>query len=93
MVREDMKRIEKTNKFDKLIRECHSWDDFVGKAEALPNTVSFGNLFERLTQLYLLTQPEYQTKLKNVWLLSEVPANVSPDCASLRPSSMVPELT
>jgi|GEM_PF-3224890 len=88
-----MKRIEKTNKFDKLIRECHSWDDFVGKAEALPNTVSFGNLFERLTQLYLLTQPEYQTKLKNVWLLSEVPANVSPDFASLRPSSMVPELT
>ena len=23
--------------------------------------------FERLTQLYLLTQPEYQSRLKNVW--------------------------
>jgi predicted helicase len=29
---------------------------------------SKGNVFERLTQLYLRTHPEYQTKLKNVWL-------------------------
>lgn len=32
-----------------------------------------GDLFERLTQLYLLTHPEYRTTLKAVWRLEEVP--------------------
>ena len=32
--------------------------------------------FERLTQLYLQTAPEYQTQLKHVWLLRDVPPAV-----------------
>jgi len=32
-----------------------------------------GDAFERLTQKVLQRHPEYQTKLRNVWLLSEVP--------------------
>jgi predicted helicase len=35
-----------------------------------------GIAFERLTQLYLQTAPEYQTKLQRVWLLRDVPADV-----------------
>jgi len=33
-----------------------------------------GDSFERLTQHYLKYEPQYATKLKEVWLLSEVPA-------------------
>ena len=35
-----------------------------------------GHVFERLTQLYLQTAPEYRTKLQHVWLLREVPADI-----------------
>jgi hypothetical protein len=35
-----------------------------------------GSVFERLTQLYLQTVPEYQTELQRVWLLRDVPADV-----------------
>ena len=35
-----------------------------------------GIAFERLTQLYLQTAPEYQTKLQDVWLLRDVPVEV-----------------
>jgi superfamily II DNA or RNA helicase len=55
------------NKFDNLLAECASWDDFWERANALPTTKDKGTLFERLTQVYLLTQPEYQSRLKNVW--------------------------
>ena len=33
-------------------------------------------MFERLTQLYLQTTPEYRTELQDVWLLREVPADI-----------------
>jgi superfamily II DNA or RNA helicase len=55
------------NKIDNLLAECRSWDDFWDRANALSPTKSKGLLFERLTQIYLLTQPEYQSRLKNVW--------------------------
>ena len=35
-----------------------------------------GAVFERLTQLYLQTTPEYRTELQHVWLLREVPADI-----------------
>src|SRR5262245_10659765 len=35
-----------------------------------------GAVFERLTQLYLQTTPEYRTELQHVWLLREVPIDV-----------------
>jgi len=35
-----------------------------------------GAAFERLTQLYLQTAPEYQTELQTVWTLNDVPPDV-----------------
>ena len=35
-----------------------------------------GRAFERLVQLYLQTEPEYRTILRQVWLLREVPPDV-----------------
>lgn len=32
--------------------------------------------FERLTQLYLQTAPEYRTKLQHVWLLRDIPVDI-----------------
>ena len=49
-----------------------SWDRLVASKDAAQQ----GAAFERLTQLLLQTQPEYQSKLKHVWLLSEVPEKV-----------------
>jgi superfamily II DNA or RNA helicase len=42
----------------------------------LEDTSQQGDAFERLTQLYLKIQPEYQSKLKNVWRWSEVPDEI-----------------
>ena len=62
---------------DREIRKCGSWDDFVGLVKGQRTTKNKGDLFERLTQLYLQSLPEYQTKLSNVWRLSEVPSPVA----------------
>ena len=35
-----------------------------------------GDSFERLVKHYLQYDPKYATKLKSVWLLSEVPSNI-----------------
>jgi len=63
---------------DRLITSCGSWDDFWERASKLSNTEK-GIAFERLTQLYLQTAPEYRTKLQDVWLLRDVPADVRRD--------------
>jgi predicted helicase len=60
---------------DRFIGSCRSWDDFWDRARTLSNTEK-GIAFERLTQLYLETAPEYRTKLKHVWLLRDVPADI-----------------
>jgi predicted helicase len=60
---------------DRYIASCASWDDFWDRAQRLSDTEK-GRAFERLTQLYLQTEPEYRTKLQSVWLLRDVPANV-----------------
>jgi len=41
--------------------------------------------FERITQLYLQTAPEYQAQLNHVWLLREVPPDA---CRQLRLPSL-----
>ena len=48
---------------DKEIRKCRSWDDFVRLVEGQRTTKDKGDLFERLTQLYLQSLPEYRTKV------------------------------
>jgi hypothetical protein len=60
---------------DRTISGCASWADFWERSKNLPNGKT-GALFERLTQLYLQTAPEYQTELRHVWALSEVPSDV-----------------
>ena len=55
---------------DGLISKCKSWQDFC-KAVASLDTKEKGDVFERLTQLYLLTKPEYQTALKDVWICED----------------------
>lgn len=61
------------SRIDTLISKCRSWDEFVELVNALPKTKNKekGDLFERLTQVYLQTQPTYRSKLKNVYLLSD----------------------
>ena len=53
--------------FDRLLAQCRSWDDFWQRAIAIEGDQPRGELFERLTQIYLRTQPEYESRLKNVW--------------------------
>jgi hypothetical protein len=60
---------------DRLIVSCSSWDDFRDRARKLSEGEE-GIAFERLTQLYLKTAPEYRTKLQDVWLLRDVPVDV-----------------
>lgn len=61
---------------DRFIASCASWSDFWERAKKLSTTGEKGAVFERLTQLYLQTTPEYRSDLKDVWALHEVPTNV-----------------
>src|SRR4051812_19917524 len=63
------------SKSDGIIADATSWSDFGNSLLRLSKSQQ-GAAFERLTQLLLQTQPEYQSKLKHVWLLSEVPEKV-----------------
>ena len=67
--------IAKMRSADRFIASCSSWDDFWERASKLSNTEK-GIAFERLTQLYLETAPEYRTKLRHVWLLRDVPLDI-----------------
>jgi len=63
---------------DKFIANSPDWSSFFTAACELDasskkDKPSKGNVFERLTQLYLQTHTEYQTKLKNVWLAPDLP--------------------
>src|SRR5499427_9270631 len=60
---------------DRLIASCNSWGDFWECTTKLSNTEK-GIAFERLTQLYLQTAPEYRTKLQHVWLLRDLPTDI-----------------
>jgi superfamily II DNA or RNA helicase len=61
---------------DRFIASCTSWGDFYERTKELSAGGEKGAVFERLTQLYLQTTPEYGTKLQDVWLLREVPADI-----------------
>src|SRR5262245_14535969 len=60
---------------DRFIASCRSWDEFWDRARKVSEAEK-GIAFERLTQLYLKTAPEYRTKLQDVWLLRDVPIDV-----------------
>jgi len=61
-----------------LIARCASWHEFQDLVNQQSKTKDKGDLFERMTQLYLQTSPTYATKLKNVWWCNngELPDNV-----------------
>src|SRR6516164_1129052 len=61
---------------DRFISSCASWDEFWQRTKQLSSTSEKGAAFERLTQLYLQTAPEYVTALQHVWALREVPPDV-----------------
>ena len=55
-----------------ILSRVASWDEL--KAElALLTETDKGVVFERLTQLYLQLSPVYQSRLRKVWLRTEVP--------------------
>jgi Restriction endonuclease len=60
---------------DRFISACVSWDEFWEGTEKL-STTEKGAAFERLTQLYLQTTPEYRAELQHVWSLREIPPAV-----------------
>jgi superfamily II DNA or RNA helicase len=69
-----------TSRADRLIADCNSWDDLWERLvdkQVRANTKTVGDVFERLTQVYLLTKPEYRSKLQQVWRVHrELPENV-----------------
>jgi superfamily II DNA or RNA helicase len=63
------------NRVDRFIASCPSWEDFWQQTRQLSKG-EMGRAFERLVQLYLQTEPEYRTILRQVWTLREVPPDV-----------------
>src|SRR6476646_7452134 len=61
---------------DRFFASFASLSEFWGGAKRLSSTSEKGAVFERLTQLYLQTAPEYQSELEHIWTLREVPPDV-----------------
>ena len=65
-------------KINALISSSNSWQDLydlLSKDKSLTDKVK-GDIFERVTQAYLQTQPRYQSILKQVWLEKEIPQKI-----------------
>ncbi len=59
----------------KLLSSSYSWSDLNKKLEELTKSNQSklaGDIFENVCKYFLQTAPQYQTKIKNVWLLKEV---------------------
>ncbi|MDC0545482.1 DEAD/DEAH box helicase family protein [Gammaproteobacteria bacterium] len=65
-------------RIDRLISGSKSWNDLYQELSTNKQfTQKFkGDVFERVTQAYLLTLPEYKSKLDKVWLNEEIPQQV-----------------
>jgi predicted helicase len=59
----------------KLLNKAKNWKSFKSYLKPLSKKQK-GDAFELLTKHYLLLDPKYQTRLKNVWLLKEVPPKI-----------------
>lgn len=60
----------------KIKSKSTPWDKFKQRLATLSDKKK-GDAFERLVQAYLRECPTYKTKLRNVWLLNEVPQKVA----------------
>jgi predicted helicase len=61
---------------EQIIKQSRDWSEFWDALLQINDTSQQGDAFERLTQLYLQAQLEYQSKLRSVWCWSEVPDEV-----------------
>jgi predicted helicase len=68
--------ISRRSTTEQIIERSRGWSGFWDAVVQLSDTSQQGDAFERLTQLYFQTQPEYQSKLRNVWRWHEVPDEV-----------------
>ena len=62
-----------------FIFKCKSWSECnqqIAKLTTSKQAKLGGSIFEHVVKLYLQTEPKYQTKFKQVWLLDEVPYKV-----------------
>ena len=64
-----------TSSADKFIASGTDWTALHARLQEEPPKVQ-GEVFERLTQLYLQTHPEYRSQLRHVWRLREMPHRV-----------------
>jgi len=61
--------------FSEIFGKAVDWQSFAMQLESLDNRAK-GDIFEIVTKEYLRTDPVYSTKLREVWLLNEVPLKV-----------------
>src|ERR1035441_6511998 len=54
-----------------ILKNLSSWQEFKSRINNL-STKNKGDAFELFTKHYLQIDPQYRTKLKSVWLLSEI---------------------
>jgi predicted helicase len=52
---------------DRLILESNSWAEFTSRLDRLPSTTDQGDVFERIVQLQMQTDPIYLAQYKQVW--------------------------
>ena len=64
---------------DSKIATCKSWNDFEQLVAAHNKTKDKGDLFERLTQLFLQTSTTYTSKIKQVWWCNNPFTNEFPE--------------
>ena len=70
-----MPRFSNSSLLAKAIRSCRSWEDFSKAFASLPEKRK-GDLFEELVKAFLLLDPEYATKISEVWIHHEVPSAI-----------------
>ena len=66
-------------RLDAQISSSSSWEKLNKKLTTYTTTNKTklaGDIYERVVQLYLQSDPKYQSKLKSVWLLSEVTSKI-----------------
>ena len=69
--------MKKTISPNQFITKAPDWKTFFQSLSELNETSKVrGDIFDRLTQLYLQASPIYIMKFKNVWLIRQVPPRV-----------------
>ena len=58
------------------IKKSNNWNEFDASIASF-NTTDQGRAFEELTRLYLLNDPTFKTKIKNLWHHSDLPQKVA----------------